>query len=122
MADKQQGDQGSGGLGGIGDKLSSAASKGSTSGNIQSYISKGVYTNCVLPGNRWLTVVRTGIETVQQSVYGQGNQSARAESGTGGDQSHHATVDQAHHEKISEFLRDKHTSSTKKEPNDARFG
>ncbi len=64
----------------------------------------------------------TGIETVQQSVFGQGNQSASGESGTGEDQSHHAAVDQAHPEKVSEYLRDKHMSTTKEEREDSRLG
>ena len=69
-----------------------------------------------------MTSACKGIETVQQSIFGQGNQSASGESGTSGDQSHHAAVDQAHPEEISEYLRDKHMSTTKEEREDSRLG
>jgi len=103
MAENQEGSQSSGGLGGIGDKLSEAAGGSSTGANVQSYINKG-------------------IETVQQSVFGQGNQSASGESSTGENKSHHAAVDQAHPEEISEYLRDKHMSTTKEEREGPRLG
>ena len=82
---------------------------------------------CILLGcfrkiDTWLTSTCKGIETVQQSVFGQGNQSASEESGTGEDQSHHAAVDQAHPEEISEYLRDKHMSTTKEEREGSRLG
>ena len=69
-----------------------------------------------------MTSAFKGIETVQQSIFGQGNQSASGEPGTSGDQSHHAIVDQAHPEEISEYLRDKHMSTTKEERQDSRLG
>lgn len=103
MAENQEGSQSSGGLGGIGDKLNEAAGGSSAGANVQSYINKG-------------------IETVQQSVFGQGNQSASGESSAGEDKSHHAAVDQAHPEKISEYLRDKHMSTTKEEREGPRLG
>ena len=51
---------------------------------------------------------------MQQSVFGQGDQSS-AEKSTGMDQEKqniHDAVDQAHPEKISEFMRDKYMSRT----------
>ncbi|KAL2057142.1 hypothetical protein ABVK25_002881 [Lepraria finkii] len=101
MANNQQDDQtsSSGGLDGIGDKLSDAAG-GSANGDFQSYISKR-------------------IETVQHSVFGQGKQ-PDLEAGQA-QQSHDAAVDQAHPEKISEFLRDKHMSTTKEELEGSRL-
>ena len=79
---------------------------------------------CILLGNEttWLTSACKGIETVQQSVFGQVDQSASGESGTGQAQSHHAAVDQAHPETISEYLRDKHMSTTKEEREGPRLG
>ncbi|CAF9924374.1 hypothetical protein IMSHALPRED_006168 [Imshaugia aleurites] len=84
-----------GGLGGIGDKLSSVAG-GSTegSGDSQSLFDKG-------------------ISYLQQSVTGQKGQTNETEAK--GDTSHHAAVDEAHPEKISEFLRDQNRSTTEEE-------
>lgn len=60
-----------------------------------------------------------GIDAVQQSVYGNGGQSGagqEAESGTSQEkQDIHSAVDQAHPEKISEFMRDKYMSRTEEE-------
>ncbi|KAL9067864.1 MAG: hypothetical protein Q9161_006588 [Pseudevernia consocians] len=89
----QAGEQSSaGGLGGIGDKLSSVTG-GSTgaSGDGQSYLDKG-------------------ISYLQQSVTGQSGQTN--DTSAQGDTSHHAAVDEAHPEKISEFLRDQNRSMT----------
>lgn len=111
MADNQQDDQSStsGGLGGIGDKLSDAAG-GGTAGGVQGYISKGKCS--ASPILFWVLVDTTtvGIETVQQSVFGQGKPSEPEAAGQA-QQSHEVAVDQAHPEKISEFLRDKHMSN-----------
>lgn len=53
---------------------------------------------------------------MQQSVYGGGNQSGPADDKVGGmsreKQEVHAAVDEAHPEKISEFLRDKYQTRT----------
>ncbi|KAL2040173.1 hypothetical protein N7G274_007076 [Stereocaulon virgatum] len=94
MANNRQADQGSnsGGLGGIGDKLSDAVG-GSAAGGVQDYVSKG-------------------IETLQQTVFGQG-ESSKPEAAGRAQQSHEVAVDQAHPEKVSEFLRDKHMSNAK---------
>lgn len=55
----------------------------------------------------------TGISYLQQSVTGQRSQTS--DTSTKGETSHHAAVDEAHPEKISEFLRDKHRSVTNDE-------
>ena len=55
----------------------------------------------------------TGISYLQQSITGQSGQTN--ETSAQGDTSHHAAVDAAHPEKISEFLRDKNGSLTKDE-------
>jgi len=89
----QAGEQSSAaGLGDMGDKVSSAAG-GSTEGSAdtQSYLDKG-------------------ISYLQQSITGQSGQTK--ETSAQGDTSHHAAVDEAHPEKISEFLRDQHRSDT----------
>ena len=52
-----------------------------------------------------------GISYLQQSVTGTSGQAK--ETGGQGDTSHHAAVDEAHPEMISEFLRDQNRSSTK---------
>ena len=51
-----------------------------------------------------------GISYLQQSITGQGPQTN--DTSAQGDTSHHAAVDAAHPEKISEFLRDQHRSMT----------
>jgi hypothetical protein len=62
----------------------------------------------------------SGIDAVQQSVYGQGKQAESAAEKTSGSTSQekqnvHAAVDQADPEKISEFLRDKYYSRTEEQ-------
>ena len=49
-----------------------------------------------------------GISYLQQSITGKGGQAT--ESGTQKDTSHHAAVDEAHPEKIAEFLRHQNRS------------
>lgn len=86
-----------GGRGGLGDKLSSVAGEGTGgSGDSQSLLDKG-------------------ISYLQQSVTGQSGQTDEASAQ--GNTSHHAAVDEAHPEKISEFLRDQNRSMTKEEGN-----
>ena len=53
-------------------------------------------------------MVSTGMSYLQQSVTGSGGQKNEAD--TQEETSHHAAVDEAHPEKISEFLRDQHGS------------
>lgn len=60
-----------------------------------------------------MTGISTGISYLQQSVTGKSGQTK--ESDAQGDTSHHAAVDEADPEKISEFLRDKHGSMTEEE-------
>ena len=55
----------------------------------------------------------TGISYLQQSITGKSGQTN--ETSAPGDTSHHAAVDTAHPEKISEFLRDQNGSMTKDE-------
>lgn len=52
-----------------------------------------------------------GISYLQESVTGKAGQAK--ETSPQGDTSHHAAVDEAHPEKISEFLRDQHGSMAK---------
>lgn len=65
------------------------------------------------------SLIHLGIDAVQQSVYGQGGQSGSAGDNTSGasqeKQDVHSAVDQAHPEKISEFLRDKYYSRTEEQ-------
>jgi len=60
-----------------------------------------------------------GIDAVQQSVYGQGDQPGSTGDNKSGvnqeKQGVHSAVDQAHPEKISEFLRDKYYSRTEEQ-------
>lgn len=59
-----------------------------------------------------LTMFRfTGISYLQESITGKSGQAK--ETSSQGDTSHHAVVDEAHPEMISEFLRDQHGSMTK---------
>lgn len=59
-----------------------------------------------------LTMFRlTGISYLQESITGKSGQAK--ETSPQGDTSHHAVVDEAHPEMISEFLRDQHGSMTK---------
>lgn len=53
----------------------------------------------------------TGISYLQESITGKSGPAK--EISPQGDTSHHAAVDEAHPEMISEFLRDKHGSMTK---------
>lgn len=55
----------------------------------------------------------TGISYLQQSITGQSGHTN--ETIAKGDTSHHVAVDEAHPEKISEFLRDQNRSMTKEE-------
>lgn len=98
-----------GGLGGIGDKLSSVAGGGTDN---QSYLDKGRLYRIPFESLRMLTLLQfTGISYLQQSITGKSGQTN--ETSEQGDTSHHAAVDAAHPEKISEFLRDQHGSMTK---------
>ena len=54
-----------------------------------------------------------GISYLQQPITGQSGQTN--ETSAQGDTSHHAAVDEAHPEKISEFLRDQNKSMRKEE-------
>ncbi|CAD6565367.1 MAG: hypothetical protein ASARMPREDX12_005789 [Alectoria sarmentosa] len=82
-----------GGLG-VGDKLSSVGGGTNGGGDSQSYLDKG-------------------LSYLQQSITGQSGQTN--ETSAQGDTSHHAAVDEAHPEKISEFLRDQNRSMTREE-------
>lgn len=53
----------------------------------------------------------TGISYLQESIIGKSGQAK--ETSPQGDTSHHAAVDEAHPEMISEFLRDQHGSMAK---------
>ena len=55
-----------------------------------------------------------GISYLQQSITGKGGQSTE-KGAQGGDTSHHAAVDAAHPEKISEFLRHQNRSMTEED-------
>ena len=104
-----------GGLGGIGDKLSSVAGgrTGGTEDN-QSYLDKGKVYRVSFQPLRMLTIFRfTGISFLQESITGKSGQST--ETSEQGDTSHHAAIDAAHPEQISEFLRDQNGSMTKNE-------
>ncbi len=105
-------------LGGVTDKLSSAVGGGQGSGDNQSYLSKGELTTFEFPISCPL-LTELGIDAVQQSVYGQGNQPGAAGEKTSGmsqeRQDVHSAVDQAHPEQISEFLRDKYYSRTEEQ-------
>lgn len=106
----QAGEQSS--AGGLGDKVSSAAG-GSTEGSAdtQSYLDKGEQWILWAQSLRMLTRSQsTGISYLQQSITGQSGQTK--ETSAQGDTSHHAAVDEAHPDKISEFLRDQHRSDT----------
>ena len=58
----------------------------------------------------------TGISYLQESITGKsGGVKEAGAQGPQGDTSHHTAVDEAHPEKISEFLRDQNKSMTKGE-------
>ncbi|KAL6716500.1 hypothetical protein ACLMJK_006067 [Lecanora helva] len=81
-------------LGGMTDKLNSAVGGAEGTGNDQSYLGKG-------------------INAVQESVFGQTNSGKEKTSKNGQEKDKiHAAVDEAHPEKIQEFMRDKHMSRT----------
>ena len=56
-----------------------------------------------------------GISYLQQSVTGKSGQTNTTSTEPGSSTSHHAAVDEAHPEKIAEFLRDQNGSMTKEE-------
>ena len=99
----------------IGDKPSSVAGGGTGgTGDSQSYLDKGRFQNLLFKCLRMLTIFQfTGISYLQQSITGNSGQTN--ETSAQGDTSHHAAVDAAHPEKISEFLRDQNGSMTKDE-------
>lgn len=100
---------------GIGDKPSSVAGGGTGgTGDSQSYLDKGRLQSLSSKTLRLLMMFQcTGISYLQQSIIGKGGQTN--EKSTEGDTSHHAAVDAAHPEKISEFLRDQNKSMTNDE-------
>ena len=86
---------------------------GQGNGEDQSYLSQGNMFDSISRLDQILTAI--GINAVQQSVFGQNNQTKSGSENSEIDQKKqdvHAAVDQAHPEKISEYMRDKYMSRT----------